>query len=70
MFHESTKHTKIDCYFVQEKLLPMEICKFIKSNYPLVDVLTRSLKGTQIELICSKLGTYNLYAPTSRRVLK
>lgn len=61
---------EINRYFVWGKLLPMEICKFVKSNYQLVIVLARSLRGTQIKFICPKLGIYNLYVPTSQRVLE
>jgi len=46
-----------------EKLLSKEICtEFVGSNDHLADVLPKSLRGRQIEFICSKLVTYNLYA--------
>jgi len=41
-----------------------EICtEFVGSNDQLANVLTKSLRGPRIEFICSKLGSYNLYAP-------
>ena len=35
---------------------------FVGSNDKLADVLTKSLRGPQIEFICSNLVTYYLYA--------
>jgi len=63
MFHEKrTKHIKINCYFIMEKLLSKELCtQFICSKYQLVDILTMSLRGPKIKFICYKLATYNLY---------
>ena len=44
-------------------MLSKEICtEFGGSNDQLVDVSTKSLREPRIEFICSKLGTYNLYA--------
>jgi len=64
-FCKSTKHRELDCHFIREKMLSKEVCtKFIGSNNQLPDVLTKSLRGPQIQFICSKLGTYNLYATT------
>lgn len=59
-FHERTKYIEIDCNFIWEKLLCKETyTKFVGSNNQLVDVLTKTLRGHQIESICSKLSTYN-----------
>ncbi|RDX85047.1 Copia protein, partial [Mucuna pruriens] len=59
VFDERTKHIEIDYHFVREHLLAKE---FVKSNNQLVDIFTKSLRGPQIQAICSKLGAYNLYA--------
>jgi len=52
-------------------MLSKEVCtEFVESNDQLADVLTKSLRRPQIQLIYSKLGTYNLYAPALRGVLE
>ena len=56
-----TKELNIEiyCHFIWEKLLSKEIStEFVGSNDQLADVLTKSLRGPQIEFIYSKLGTY------------
>ncbi|RVW63210.1 Retrovirus-related Pol polyprotein from transposon RE1 [Vitis vinifera] len=64
VFHERTKHIKVDCHFIKEKIaLGCVATSFVNSNDQLADIFTKSLKGPRIKYICNKLGAYNIYAP-------
>ena len=63
VFHERTKHIKVDCHFIREKIA--SICmttSFVNSNDQLADIFTKSLRGPRIKYICDKLGSVDLYA--------
>lgn len=52
--------------FKLKRLLHVHITstKKPKEKNPLVDVFTKSVCGIQLESICTKLGLYDIYAPT------
>lgn len=69
IFHEWTKHIKIDCHFVRDKIND----RFIKllparSHYQLVDIFTKSLPATLLFPLLSKKGVINLHAPSLGKV--
>ncbi|RVW15160.1 Retrovirus-related Pol polyprotein from transposon RE1 [Vitis vinifera] len=64
VFHERTKHIKVDCHFIREKIASRCVAtSFVNSNDQLADIFTKSLRGPRIKYICNKLGAYDIYAP-------
>ncbi|GJY33994.1 secreted RxLR effector protein 161-like protein [Tanacetum coccineum] len=65
VFHEHTKHVKMDCYFVRERVESKEVEPLsVKSTMQIVDLLTKGLGTNQLRFLLDKLGVRNLHAPT------
>jgi len=64
VFHERTYHIEIDYHFVRENVLSEDIVTtYVGFNNQLANLLTKSLRGSRVNYICTKLSMLNIYAP-------
>ena len=63
-FHECTKHSDIDCHYIQDKVMSEVISTpHVTSSHQLADVFTKSVAWISYDATCTKLGMFDLYAP-------
>lgn len=63
--HDRTKHVEIDRHFIKEKLDSGVIClPYITSASQVADVLTKGLPEKLFSTFCSKMGLYDVFAPS------
>ena len=63
--HDRTKHIEIDRHFIKEKMEAGIICTpYITTKEQTADILTKGLFRPVFEFFVTKLGMYDMYAPT------
>lgn len=63
--HDWTKHIEVDRHFIREKVLCELICTpFVTTDQHLANVLTKGVTKVRLHDIISKLGMFDMYAPT------
>jgi len=65
VFHEKTKHIKIDYHVVRERLVCGElVTRYIYLKNQVADIFIKALGKRQFMFLRSKLCIVNLHAPT------
>ena len=65
VFHEQTKHIKINGHFVHKKIqLGLISTGYVKTGEQLSDIFTKALSEDRVNYLCNKLGMINIHAPT------
>lgn len=66
IFYERTKCIEVDCHFIREKIQGVLVkTKYIPAKEQPADLITKRLNKTQHNVLMSKLGIINLFAPPS-----
>jgi hypothetical protein len=63
--HDRTKHVEVDRHFIKEKLDRGVVCMpYVTSANQIADVLTKGLPEKMFSIFCSKMGLFDVFAPS------
>lgn len=64
-FHEQTKHIEIDYHYIRDKVMVGVISTpHVVSSHQLTNIFTKNLTRISYDLMCTKLGMFDLYTLT------
>lgn len=66
MFHEQTKHVKLDCHFIREKIVAGLVdTQYVHTTQQLTDMLTKPLYAAPFTHVLSKMSILDIHTPNA-----